>query len=323
MNNLTKDEATELCNQFLSGTISDSEGADILVDLSTKGETPEEISGFSESLLNHSLPFPNRTKVFDLCGTGGSNLDRFNVSTAVAFVLGALGVKVAKHGNRGSKRPNGSFDLLEVLGINIDLDGERLSEILDETDLAFVYARRFHTAMRNVVNARQLANRRTIFNLAGPISNPANVTHQIIGVTDRNSISTMLNTLSLLNRERGVVVSGHPGIDEASISGDSEIADTIGTTAQLSPEDFGIQRLNYDNLPCGDADFNALEFWKLISGEGHVGIENMVCINASLSLFCTGSTDNLAEGVKLCRNVISKGKMKQTFDAYKNLSNKG
>lgn len=151
MENLTREDARILCDSFLSGDINPQEAAKKLINLADKGETAEEIAGFSDSLLSHAQPFPNRKEVFDLCGTGGSSLDRFNVSTSVAFILASLGVNVAKHGNRGSRKPNGSFDLLEELGINIDLNGNQLSDLLDKTNLAFVYARKFHTAMKNVV----------------------------------------------------------------------------------------------------------------------------------------------------------------------------
>ena len=161
-------QAASLCAAFLEEDLTDAAIAETLVLLSEKGETADEICGFSQALLHRAAPVPFASGTVDVCGTGGSDLERFNVSTAAAFVLACTGLKIAKHGNRGSKRPNGSFDLLEALEVPFELDGDQVTHCLEQTGIGFLFARRFHPTMRKVVEARRLANRRTIFNLAAP-----------------------------------------------------------------------------------------------------------------------------------------------------------
>ena len=323
MQNLTRQDAKQLCNDFIHSKYSDADMAEILVSLSDKKETSEELSGFVDALLENAEPFPSRTPAFDVCGTGGSSGDRFNVSTAVAFILASLGIKVAKHGNRGSRKANGSFDLLEMLEIPIDLGGEKLSELLEKTNLAFVFARRFHPAMRNVALARQIAGRRTIFNWAGPLSNPAHIQNQIIGTIDKSFFNTILATCNILGRNKFLVVSGHPDIDELSITGSSTYKTSWENfPVELSPEQIGITKCDSSKIPCGDAKENATEFLKLITGNGNKFLEDMVCANAGLALYCQNNSISISDGITQSREAIHTGLVNHKFIEYKKMAMK-
>lgn len=323
MQNLTRQNAKKLCNEFLNSKYSDNEIAEILISLADKKETSEELSGFVDALLENSEPFPSRTPALDVCGTGGSTGDRFNVSTAVAFILASMNIKVAKHGNRGSRKANGSFDLLEMLEIPIDLDGERLSYLLEKTNLAFIYARKFHPAMKNVANARKIAGRRTIFNLAGPLSNPANIHDQIIGTIDRNLFDTILKTSKTVGRKKCLTVSGHPEIDELSITGKSTYKTSWeDILIEISPKQLGIKECEPSKIPCGNAKENADEFFRLIAGNGNSYLEDMVCANAALALNCQNNSISILDGMCQVREVIRKGLVKMKFLEYKEMAQK-
>lgn len=321
MKNLTREEAKSLCDEFLEGKYTDKEIAEILVFLAKKGETAEEIVGFSDSLLSRSEPFPFQEPVVDVCGTGGSMVDRFNVSTTVAFILASLGIKVAKHGNRGSRKPNGSFDFLEELGVNIDVGGDVLSKCLDEISLAFIFARKFHPAMRAVAEARKMVGHRTIFNLAGPISNPANIRTQIIGTVDVDGLNLFVDVGKIIGRKI-LVVSGHPQIDELSICGVSVIAFSEGKK-EITPEEMELKRCVCGEILCGDAKSNAKEFLKLIEGQGSRTLEDLICANAGLAIAFVENGENITmknikDGIGKAREAIRSGRVKEKFMVYKN-----
>jgi anthranilate phosphoribosyltransferase len=322
MENLSRAEAKNLCGEFIAKKHSDQDISQILVELAAKGETADEIAGFSDSLLQHAEPFPNRKAAMDVCGTGGSSVERFNVSTATAFILASLGVNIAKHGNCGSTRPNGSFDLLEELGIPIDLDGSALSACLEETGLAFIYARKFHPAMKEVAAARKLAGRRSIFNLAGPLSNPANITKQVIGTVDEKLMQILRDTAKAIGREACLVVTGFPGIDELSVAGPSKILHDHRIQQEVRPEELGAETCDYNQIPCGNAPENAREFLKLIDGSGQKNLEDIVCVNTGLALYCEGKVDEIKRGTEEARNAIRGGTVKNKFLEYKKMAEK-
>jgi anthranilate phosphoribosyltransferase len=320
MNNLNRHESKKLCNDILDCKFTDHEISELLIELATKGETSDEIAGFVDALLDYAEPFPNRVNAMDICGTGGGEFDRFNVSTVAAFILGTLGVKICKHGNRGSRKPNGSFDFIEELGIPIDLNGDCLSILLEKTNIAFIYARKFHPVMKNVVNARKLAGCRTIFNLAGPLSNPANIENQIIGTVNKKYFETLLSTARILNRKKCIAVAGEPGIDELSISGESiYLTSWDNIEHKIVPEDINLERINYSKIPSGNSKDNAIEFLKLIEGEGNIDLENMVCANVGLALHCQNEC-SIQDGIKRAKEVINSKLVKKKYIEYKELS---
>jgi anthranilate phosphoribosyltransferase len=216
---LSFNDAKLLCEELISGKVPTPEISRIIVDLRAKGETADEIAGFAAAIKSKAPEIPFLDSTIDLCGTGGSKLERFNVSTAVAFIVACFGLTIAKHGNKGSQKPNGSFDLLEQLGVPINVSGDCIAESLKRNKLAFIFARKAHPAMNYVAEARKLTPGRTIFNLAGPLSNPTNVTSQVIGTADKSMMKNLYQAASILNRQHITVVFGEPGIDELSISG--------------------------------------------------------------------------------------------------------
>lgn len=317
---LTQNEAAETATEILEGKHSDNEIAEFLVSLSTKGETGDEIAGFASVLIQNAVHVDAPAGTVDLCGTGGSGRARFNVSTAAAFVVSACGVPVAKHGNRGSRQPNGSFDFLEALDLPLELPAQNASLSLESVGIAFLYARQYHPIMKNVVNARKIAARRTIFNLVGPLSNPANVDYQVIGTCDPGLMQPLGEALQGIGRRRSIVVYGEPGIDEISISGETRLLKIDSNTMSsfsVSPTDFGIAHVPYDALPSGDAESNVSTFNDVLEGKIRDGIVDMISVNAAAAMYIAGHSSSLIEGYGEAHECILDGRMKAKYEAYR------
>ncbi|MCG9132957.1 anthranilate phosphoribosyltransferase [Candidatus Poribacteria bacterium] len=321
---LQVNEAEQCLNTILEKDVPDRQIAELLIALSEKGESADEILGFSRALLAKSRPVPLPSNAIDLCGTGGSGLDRFNVSTTAAFVLSAGGVPIIKHGNKGSKRPNGSFDLLEKLGCEFDFEDDRLTEIFARTKVCFLFARTYHPVMKKVVTARQMADRRTIFNLSAPLCNPANPQYQILGTIDVEMGRQLTEVLRQLGRKRFLIVIGTPGIDEISVAGPTqifELADGIIKEYDIKPSDFEISERDYRTIPGGDNDENAEIFLSLLRNQTPEPILDLVCLNAGAVFYCFGRTDSIKEGFDLSKSLFAKGLVQEKFLEYKHLSN--
>ena len=322
---LRSDEAEQCLNTILKKDMPDGQIAELLITLSEKGETADEILGFSRALLTKSRPVPLPSNAIDSCGTGGSGLDRFNVSTTAAFVLAAGGVPAIKHGNKGSKRPNGSFDLLEKLGCEFDFEDDRLADIFAKTKVCFLFARTYHPVMKKVVTARQMADRRTIFNLSAPLCNPANPQYQILGTIDIKMGRQLAAVLRQLGRERFLIVIGEPGIDEISVAGPTHIFQlTNGAIKEynIKPSDFGITERDYSTIPGGDNNENAEIFLSLLRNQTPESILDLVCLNAGAAFYCFGQTDSIKEGFDLSKSLFIKGLVQEKFLEYKRLSNR-
>jgi len=320
MKNLRRNEAKDLCDELMGDIFSDQDIAEILIELATKGETADEIAGFHDSLMQKAELFPSRKIAMDVCGTGGSGLDRFNVSTAVAFVLASLGVSIAKHGNRGSSKQNGSIDFLEALDIPIELDGKAASICLEEANLAFIYAKKIHPGLKKMVTSRSIAGCGTIFNLVGPLCNPANINKQVIGSTDEKLQQILFQTAMAIGREACIVVSGFPDIDEVSVAGPSKIMFARGIQREVFPQELGVKQCDYNKIPCGDAKRNAQEFHKIIEGDGNQALEDLVSINAGIALYCDDQVDDFCSGTIEARRAIRKGLVKDKFLEYKKMA---
>lgn len=321
---LRSDEAEQCLDTILEKDVPDQQIAKLLMALSEKGESADEILGFSRALLAKSRPIPLPSNAIDSCGTGGSGLDRFNVSTTAAFVLSAGGVPVIKHGNKGSKRPNGSFDLLEKLGCEFDFEDDQLQKVFTKTQVCFLFARTYHPVMKKVVTARQIANRRTIFNLSAPLCNPANPQYQILGTIDVEMGRKLVEVLRQLGRTRFLIVIGEPGIDEISISGSThifELANGIIKEYDIKPSDFGITERDYNTIPGGDNDENAEIFLSLLKNQTPKSIMDLVCLNAGAAFYCFGRTDSITEGFDLSKDLFARGLVQEKFFEYKCLSN--
>lgn len=319
---LTSLEAQELCNAMLSGDYSDRQIADVLVRLAEKGETPDELYGFVRGLVSHAEAIPFEGATVDTCGTGGSGLARFNVSTAAAFVLAASGLCVAKHGNRGSRAPNGSFDLLEALGVPIELGGAAVATCLEQAGLAFIYARTFHPVMKRVARARALAGRRTIFNLAGPLCNPTRVRVQVVGTSNPRDARTVAGCLRLMGRDYGACVTGNSGIDDVDLSGPALLFGTAaGDDPQtVDPRDLGLARVSASMLPGGDAPTNARLFLQLFYGDGPAALRDVVCLSAALVLHAARKVASLMDGLEMARSTFASGSARAKFEQYRDLA---
>ena len=319
---LTVEQSRSLANSLLSAELSDEQAAELLVELAEKGETADELHGFVSALLERAEKVPFTGATLDTCGTGGSGFIRFNVSTLVAFVLAAAGLTVAKHGNRGSRRPNGSFDLLEALEVPIDLGGAQVAEALTETGLAFLFARRFHPVMKGVVGARKLAQRRTIFNLAGPLSNPTNVSMQVVGCSSVGDARTVAGCLWRLGRKQACALTGHSGIDDVDLSGPSQLfaSSQDPEPTLVDPGVLGLARTPYEELPGGDAEVNARLFLELIANTGPAALRDQVYLSAAVALRTSGRTATLESGLALANELFESGAVRDKFEAYKNVA---
>lgn len=310
---------TQLIEHMLSGSLSDEQIAEAIISLRNKGENSDDICEYVNVINQHSKSLSPQGDLLDVCGTGGSGLSRFNVSTASAFVLSALGVPVIKHGNRGSQRPNGSFDLLERLGIDIEQTPNQIEETIAKVDLGFVFAKHYHPSLKSVANARKLAGGRSIFNLAGPLSNPAKITYQVIGTADHSKAEVLAEACIKLGRKRAAVVYGEPGIDEVSISGASHIYECLDGKIQhyqITPKDFGITPVPYDEIPGGDVDVNIEIFNELLNGSTDSSIIDMVALNSGMALYIAGKESSIIDGYKASIDCITSGKMCAQFNAY-------
>lgn len=307
---------------MLSGTLPDEDVAKFIVDLRDKGETADDIAECVAQISQRALPIRCDMPLLDVCGTGGSGLDRFNVSTASAFVLSALGVPVLKHGNRGSHRPNGSFDLLEKLGIAVEQTPEQVQLSLAEANLGFVYAKHYHPCLKFVAKGRALAGGRSIFNLAGPLSNPAPITYQVMGTPDTTRARILLDACIRLGRERVAIVVGEPGIDEVSASGATEIYQYCNGKFEhyrIAPEEFGIKRVSYSDIPSGEAEANARVFMRLLDGNCSPHVLSMVALNSGLAAYISGRAESIGDGYEMSVDCITSGRMRAQFERYRSL----
>ena len=314
---LDRSEAESLMNEIMNGKATDAQIASFLTALRMKCETVDELIGFAKVIRAKASPirlrFPDsggREMLVDTCGTGGDATGTFNISTATAFVVAGAGVPVAKHGNRSVSSKCGSADVIEALGISLDLTADSIAQCIEEAGIGFLYAPLLHDAMRYVVHARREMKIRTVFNLLGPICNPAQANAQVLGVYDEDLTEIMAQVLCELGTCRAFVVHGSDGLDEITISGESKISEVRNgevRTYYVTPEDFGIERAPISEVMGGDAQQNAEIIRDILSGGGGTR-SDIVLLNASAGLVAGGKADNLNEGIQLARESIRSGK---------------
>lgn len=329
-NALTPDEVADCVSALINDADSPEAKADFLLALADKGETTEEIAAFAGELRDHALmpPLDEATRsreILDVCGTGGDQLGTFNISTTVALVVASAGVTVAKHGNRAITSKSGSADVLEALGIRIDLSPEEAAVSLKDHGFAFLFAPHYHPAFKNIVPARKLCaekGRRTIFNFLGPLLNPVRPTCQLIGVPRAELCEPMAKVLQRLGIRRGMVVSGSVGtgqLDELSTLGPTTIAefyqDRGFSVSELDPTDFPIQRATIEDLVGGDRDQNAQIIRELLSGKEKGPKRDAVLLNAGAALFVAGKTDSIAAGWELAGQQLDSGTANAKLEA--------
>lgn len=307
---LSDSEATGLMEALISGELPPVMAGALLTALRMKRETSEELAAMTRVLLAHAPTIPcGRRPLLDTCGTGGDGLDTFNISTTVAFVAAGAGVAVAKHGNRSVSGRCGSADVLESLGVDIDLSPEAAGRCIDEVGIGFLFARSVHRAVGNVAQVRKELGIPTVFNLLGPLANPARPDRQCLGVNDGSRLEEIAGVLSRLEVKHAFVLSGADGMDEAALHGPTdavELRDGALVRHQWHPEDFGVARGDLAALRGGDATENARILRRILEGEMGPG-RDVVLINAALALMAADLADSPGDGVRLAAEVIDSG----------------
>ena len=326
----SRDEAGSVMVCLLSGSVPDADVAALLVALRDKGETSAELAGFAEVMRARAREVLEAAGVradrlahggplLDTCGTGGDSLGTFNVSTATALVAAAARARVAKHGNRSISGRCGSADVLEALGVEIELPLDQIPECLDRVGMVFLFAPQMHLAMKHVMAARRSLKTRTVFNLLGPLTNPLGASRQLAGVYDAARTEMMAQALGAMGVERAFVVSAHDGMDEISISGFTKISETDGgavRTRYAAPEEFGVTRAEADALAGGDAGTNARIIVEILEGKSGP-FRDMVVANASAALVAAGVAVNFLEGAERARDAIDSGAASCTLEALR------
>jgi len=350
---LTRDEAEAAMEKLLAGRLAHGDIVRLLTSLRDKGETVDELVGFARAMRRHAVQifptaatsqigesgsgddrrvnpggdgaadaartygWPTGSPLVDTCGTGGDGGRTFNVSTAAAFVAAGAGARVAKHGNRSYSSRTGSADVLEALGVKLDMPAARAAEAIETIGIAFLFAPVMHTAMRHAVAARREVGGRTVFNLLGPLTNPAGARAQVIGVPSLALVDKLGHALAELDVLRAFVVHGVDGIDEISLSDETEVADVRPHSVQryrVAPEDFGVARAAREPLAGGDAATNASLIHGVLAGE--MGPRrDFVCINAAAALVAAGLAADFREGARLAAEAIDSGAAAGKLDA--------
>lgn len=307
--NLSEDEASDVMDKIMSGKATDAQIASLLTALRMKGETVEEITGFASVMREKSTRVrPRQELVIDTCGTGGDLSGTFNISTAAAFVVAGAGVHVAKHGNRSVSSHCGSADVLETLGIRLDLPPQTVAKAIDEVGIGFLFAPLFHQAMKFVMPARKETGIRTVFNILGPLTNPARASCQVVGVYDRNLTATLATVLGNLGSKHALVVHGD-GLDEISNTGESIISEYHHgsvETYSVTPQEFGLRRAKHYELKGGSARENAAMLRDVLRGKNGPR-RDVVLLNAAAALVAADRVNNLKEGIELAAQSIDGG----------------
>ena len=324
---LTYDEAYAVMNEIMSGETSPTQNAAFLASLSTKSakaETTDEIAGCAAAMRDHATKVETGMDVFEIVGTGGDNAQSFNISTTSALVAAAGGMKVSKHGNRAASSKCGTADCLEALGVNIQQSPARCVELLNEVGMCFLFAQKYHASMKYVGPIRKELGVRTVFNILGPLTNPASPTMQLLGVYDEYLVEPLAQVLVSLGIKRGMVVYGMDKLDEISLSSPTkicEIKDGWYKTYMIKPEDFGFERCTKDDLKGGDPAENAKITLAILNGEkGHK--RNAVLLNAGASLYIGGKAASFKEGVALAAELIDSGKALEVLNKFIEVSNR-
>jgi len=292
--------------------------------LRVRGETVEEITGAARAMRAKARPVKAPPGAIDTVGTGGDGVGTFNVSTATALVVAGCGVPVAKHGNRAFSSKSGSADVLAALGVNLEAEPDVLEDALREANLCFMMAPRHHGAMRHVAGTRVELGTRTIFNILGPISNPAGVKRQLVGVFSKDWLSPIAQVLGKLGSERAWVVHGSDGLDEITLTGPTRVAELLDGTVRtfdVTPEDAGLPRRSLDQLKGGDAEFNAAAMRDMLDGAPGA-FRDFVLLNAAAALIIAGKAKGLRSGADMAASAIDAGKAKRALSLLVDISNR-
>lgn len=316
--NLSADEMRSVMRAMMAGELTDAQIAGFLIALRCKGETVEEIAAAVEVMRELAQRVPVQGEhVIDTCGTGGDGANTFNISTASAFVVAAAGGKVAKHGNRSVSSRCGSADLLEVAGVDLDLSAEQVAESVDAIGVGFLFAAKHHSAVRHTVAARKEMGVRTLFNLIGPLSNPANAGHQLIGVFDKRWLVPVAEVLKKLGSQHVLVVHAEDGLDEISIAAPTDVAELKNgqvTSYQVTPEQFGLARASLADLAVADAEQSLAIIHGVFDNQPGPA-RDIVALNAGAAIYAADLADSLQAGIDKALAVIASGEAKRKMQA--------
>lgn len=308
---LTRAEMIAVMDEIMGGEADSIQTAGLLTALQIKGATIEEITASAISMRNHADVMDTNMDITEIVGTGGDKSNSFNISTTSAFVAAAAGVKVAKHGNRAASSKSGAADVLEKLGLNLMLEKEKSLEMLEKLNFCFLFAVKYHAAMKYVAPVRKTLGIRTIFNILGPLTNPAKADMQVLGVYSKELVNPMSRVLSNIGVKRGMTVFGMDGLDEISASDKTyvcEFRDGWFKEYEIEPEDFGYKKCDKSELEGGTPEENAEITRNILNGTLRDGKRNAVCLNAGAAIYVAGKADSLAEGIKIAEETIDSGK---------------
>ena len=307
---LSYDEAEQVMNEIMEGKATDVQMSAYLTALSLKGETIDEITASAAGMRAHCIKLLHNMDVLEIVGTGGDGANSFNISTTASLVIAAAGVPVAKHGNRAASSKSGAADVLEALGVKIDLPPERSAQLLKKIQICFLFAQNYHIAMKYVAPIRKELGIRTVFNILGPLSNPAGANMELMGVYEEELVEPLAQVMAKLGVVRGMVVYGQDKLDEISMSAPTsvcEIRDGWFQSYEITPEQFGYTRCTKEELTGGTPEENAEITRKILSGEDRGAKRCAVCLNAGAAIYIAGKAATMEEGVRMAECLIDEG----------------
>jgi anthranilate phosphoribosyltransferase len=321
---LTYQESEQVMNEIMSGETTPVQIASFLTALAMKGETIEEITGCAAGMRAHGVRLLHDVEALEIVGTGGDQANSFNISTTSSLVIAAGGVPVAKHGNRAASSRSGAADCLEALGVNIMISPGKSTELLKDIHICFLFAQKYHLSMKYVAPVRKELGIRTVFNLLGPLSNPAGATMELMGVYDESLVEPLARVMSNLGVKRGMVVYGQDKLDEISMSAPTTVCEIDHGTYRsyvIAPEDFGLTRCDKSELVGGTPEENAAITRGILSGEIKGAKRDAVCMNAGAALYIGGKAKTIAEGITMAQSLIDTGAAMEKLEAFIQRSN--
>lgn len=323
-NDLTYEQAREVMEEMMTGTATQAQMGGFLTALRMQGETIDEITAFATVMREKGIKIEPKREVIDIVGTGGDEVGTFNISTTSAFVVAAGGVPVAKHGNRSVSSKSGAADVLEKLGVNLNLTPEQNEKVLNACDVCFLFAQKYHSSMKYAASVRKELGVRTVFNILGPLSNPAAATMQLLGVYDKKLAKPMAQVLSNLGVIRGVAVCGEDGLDEITLTGETDVyeirfGEIISYT--ITPEQFGLRRCALQELVGGTPEENAQISKDILTGKEKGPKRDIVVMNAGMSLYLGKDGISLEEGIQMAQDILDSGKAYEKLQEFVKLTN--
>ena len=316
---LSYEEAEQVMNEIMEGQASDIQKSAYLTALSMKGENIDEITASAAGMRAHCIKLLHNMDVLEIVGTGGDGANSFNISTTSAMVIAAAGVPVAKHGNRAASSRSGAADVLEALGVQIDLPPKRSAELLHEIQICFLFAQNYHIAMKYVAPIRKELGIRTVFNILGPLSNPAGANMELMGVYEQELVEPLAQVMAKLGVVRGMVVYGQDKLDEISMSAPTsvcEIRDGWFQSYEITPEQFGYTRCAKTELTGGTPEENAEITKSILRGEERGAKRCAVCLNAGAAIYIAGKARSMEEGVRMAERIIDDGRAMNKLEQF-------